>query len=1022
MRSFLRTCIERPIALSMIATAVLLWGASSLVRLPVSRLPLIEVPRVLIEAAMPGLPAAEMRSLITVPLEEALASTSGLVSSNSISRDGRTLICLDFSWGTKPSSAVARVREILDLAYQALPQGASRPTALPYDPSAEALIVIAVEARNGDLALARHLAEYELRGRFRRLDGAGGVSIIGGCRTEISVAIDLQRASAQGLSIRDITRIVSMESVDVPAGTVEESELELVVVAEGRPATSMELNELIVAGSTGPFRLDDVAKIEERPGVRHSVFAADGHEAVGVELRARPGTDPLSLARCASDAIESMSADFSRDFSIRLVKDGSRPIAESIRYLGISAVLGAAAAAFALTAFLREWRTSLLVAATIPLSVAVSFGILSAFGRSLNAMSLGGLALSIGMVSDNAVVVLTALRAGEAGGEKLPGTTSMANSVSTVFAGTLGSTATTAIVFVPVLFLPGALGSLFGDLALALIGAVATGWLCAIFIVPGAYRMLWRPSTSVPSCRLETVYRRYLRMTLRRPAFLFGAAAILAVVGVAAGIGRPMSFLPPGSGNVVELRAVFPSGSDADRIAAFSAGLSGALAKIEGVCASFGWAGAEDDDLLRRARPDWEPEALLIECVLEKGADPVKVASVAIELAWELLPAGTQLGAGVPEDPAAMLLGLGNDSRIVIRGDDPHEARRNAEAFMAEISRVAGLGVGWINVAPGGTKPVVRVRPRREALSALGSTLAETAVTLREALQGSVVGTVESGGREQPIRIFASGALTADTIRLPDEARDVPVATGYGTFVPAGILVDFIRTEERAAYARLDGSDVVFLSPRTPAKDASAFENAYRGIETSWPRAARVESSAFAIYSGAMVATLVLVVVLLYLSLGAQFESFRMPFLVMASIPLALAGAGPALATRGMGLDSGSIMGLVVLFGVAVNNAIFFYEAATDRASRGLAAGPAAYAGASDRVRPVLATSLSTVMALMPIAFVPGNAAQNSMATAMLGGFVASTGLSLFVTPAILANASRERVRADRTGQKSGQS
>jgi multidrug efflux pump subunit AcrB len=618
-------------------------------------------------------------------------------------------------------------------------------------------------------------------------------------------------------------------------------------------------------------------------------------------------------------------------------------------------------------------------------------------------MSLGGISLAIGMISDNAVVVLDALSSRFSGSQERPGPDEMADATGSALAGTFGSMTTTVVVFVPVFFLPGAIGGLFGDLAIAIIAANVAGWLAAVLALPALYRVFWSRRSRRAGKGLETAYRRMLAYGLRRPHVVLGMAAITAMGGAVLVAGRPVSFMPPDAANELLLVAEFPAGTDPDGMARAAPALSAALAAVPGVTGAYGSAGAEDDDLARRADPGYARESLSIRCALAEKADVEQVRADLEEAARAILPGGVGVSVCVPPDPAATLLGLDRGSVMAARGESVEAAGLKADEVSTAIELHAGDALSSIRRSPSGKKSRVILRPRREDQAMLGLSLADTAAMVRMATEGAEVAMMELDGREMAVRVFAAGAGLADGGGSVQEASSVPVSASSGAAVHASTVARFERTDDWTALARLDRYDVVYLEAIPKTGRERGLSLALERVLEDSGGVRRADESAFRLYGRAMAGAVVLVLVLLYLALGAQFESFTLPVAIMATIPLAMAGAGPALVLGGIGLDSGSVMGLIVLFGVVVNNAILLHETSSARRLSGSSPAVAAYAGASERVRPVLATSLTTVLALLPVCLSPGGAAQRSMSVAMLGGLAASTALTLFVSPVLFA-------------------
>lgn len=1011
MKALVCLCAAKPVGVIMTLLAILLAGVMASTRLPLGRLPEISVPRIIVEALMPGLPASEIRTMVAMPLEDALASAKGLMRSSSISHDGRAVIGLDFAWGEDILRAAGRVREILDSCYPSLPEGASKPVVLVDVPDREPLLVVSLLPRNSDLVFARRLAEHEVKARLRRVDGVGTVNILGGFEREAIVVVDMRRAALRGLTVYDLARAVSAESADTPSGSLREGNVEYVALAHGSVSTVEELGRIVALGPNGAFRISELATISERDAPRQSLFVANGEECVALELYRKPGADPVATAKQARIAIGQLITEFGRDVEIVIQRDSSLSIATSIKNLAVAGIAGALIAAAVLFLLLGNLKAGLLVAGTIPVAIAATLAVLFSFGRSLNSMSLGGISLAVGMISDNAVVVLDALTGRFSAVRNRPGAVETSAVVATVLSGTLGSMLTTAVVFIPVFFLPGAIGGLFGDLAISIIIANTAGWFIAVLALPAIYRIMWTRQPERTGLLLESRYRRALAFAMRRPVVVVSSAACLAFGGGVMAISRPLLFMPQEAATELLLSVMFPAGTDPDGLAERARSLSAAVAAVPGISSVYGSEGAEADDAARRADYSFTTERLVLVCPLEAGASIEGVRDKLFEAATASLP-GIAIEIGLPPDPTARLLGLDGAAVIAVRGETREEAIARVDRFEAALFNEAGTALCSMARSPAGTKTRIVIQPRRAAAAKLGITLSDAAMTIRAATQGVKVAVLEREGQQMAVRVFAGGADGTGVSSSMDEVVNIPVTISTGNLVPVLTIASFESTEGETAFARLDRADVVYLEPRSAPGKTVEVAMAVEHILPSSIGAARSNESAFSVYGKAMAGAVILVLVLLYLTLGAQFESFSLPLIIMATIPLAMAGVGPALMFTGTGLDSGSILGLVVLFGVVVNNAILLHEASAARRLAGAGAGYAAFAGASDRVRPVLATTLTTIVALLPMCLSATGAAQRSLAIAVLGGLSASTVLTLFISPIAFAAVSSARKSA----------
>jgi multidrug efflux pump subunit AcrB len=412
------------------------------------------------------------------------------------------------------------------------------------------------------------------------------------------------------------------------------------------------------------------------------------------------------------------------------------------------------------------------------------------------------------------------------------------------------------------------------------------------------------------------------------------------------------------------------------------------LGGLPGTASLFGRAGAEDEDPGRRADPDFRRERFLFRVFLREGAAPEELLGEVRRVLGESLPPELSFSAAYPQDRAERLLGLSSSRSLVLRAPDREELARR---LLSAREALAGtLPPGGLETRPSGTRPELRIIPRREIAALTGLSTLALAGSLYAATEGAPAGNLEIRGR--PLEFRLSGDLSSPGERSPVSLLEgLPLASAGGV-VLLGALGRIERREAEAALARLDRADAVYLDLPGPVPAE---------IPGSPPGLSRADESVFTRYRSSLILTVALVILLLYMTLAAQFESPVLPLILMAGIPFSLAGTGPALFLLGAFLDSGAVLGLVVLFGLVVNNGILLYEAGEEKLSRGHSPPGAFFSGARERLRPILITTLTTIFALLPLALSPRGASQRSMAAAMLGGIIASTLLCLFVLPPV---------------------
>ena len=1022
MKDIISLCVRRPITMIMLIIAVFIGAFHSIRVLPLDRLPEIIFPKVTVETAYPGMDAAEIRRSVTIPLEDALSALRGLEGMRSVSRDGASLVILSFRWGTAPAQAAALAREAIDTIYPGLPHGVSKPTVISGDPSEEPHAIVAVRSLTGDNSFARNLAEYELRARFRRLDGAGRVSVSGGESQEIRIRSDPARLVARSLSGNDLAGMIAYETSDFPAGSARDGARELTVVSSGRPRSEEDLAALVLSSESGPLRIADIAGTARENSPRQSLFIFQNTEQTAIEIYRRSGADPVRLSRDIKKLVDESVALFFRDAEMSLVFDSSPSIVRGIKNLGISAGLAAMAVILLLALFMGRLSCSILAALALPVSISAALIALAVAGRSLNSMSLGGIALGIGLVSDVSVIVLDLFSRRFGASQNVPSPEEAGSLTASVSLSSMAGALTSVVVFLPVIFLPGPLGALFGDLALALIVSVAAGWFYAQFCLPSlfCFFMAHVPQAadkprSAHSCLnkfgagskySEKLYASFLKKTLRNPAALISVSLFASLLGLAVLLFQPAEFIAPDAVSEIEVAVDFPFGTTPEGAVEHGLEISLALSQLPEIASLYGFMGAEADDPSLRADPDYRRERLLFRCFLEKPGE----AKEAMEKARAALNrfdsfAGSNAPAvsiSLSGDRTAAILGLSPAFALAVKDSTPEGTYALAEEAVEGLKREAGIFLDTVGFRPSGTRTQLRLVPRREVCASLGISVSEIAASVYAASEGIITGIMEIEGR--PLDIRVSGNIQGDDPlllkNLPLLVSSAPGENAGPVFL--GSLVDIEWIEAETALARLDRSDVIYLDLFPAAgeeKKLQALVHSFMGGMGS--SISRADESVFVRYRSALAATVLLVLILLYLTLGAQFESFLLPLIFMLAVPFSLAGAGPALFLSSSSLDSGSVIGLVALFGLAVNNGIILYEISAEKVRCGFSPHAAVYSGAIERFRPVLLTTLTTVFALIPLVVSPLGNSQRSMASAMLGGIIVSGFFAFFALPPI---------------------
>jgi multidrug efflux pump subunit AcrB len=1033
----------------MILFALLIGGIFSAVKLPLDKLPELISPRITVETVYRGMNAENIRSLVTIPIEDALSPVKGLQRMRSVSRDDSSLIILDFRWGTNIMNVAGLVREAIDMIYPSLPEGAEKPLVSSGSNNNSPQLILAVSSNFNDAVFERRFADYELRARLRRADDAGEIIISGGKVREIKMEIDNFRAVYRGITPAGFAQIIAGETQDVPAGSAKDGNKEITVVSKGEPDSIQELSTLVVSDGNMPLKISDIGNIKEGTIRQKSIFVFNGKEQTCLEIYRRSGANPIQLSNDVKRIVDEANSLFSRDVIISTVYDDTPAIIESIKNLCISTIMGTIAVIVILFMFIDSIRFSLLASLSIPVSASVALLSLFLCNKSIDGMSLSGIAMGIGLVSDTSVIMLDVLfrKFEEKQSHRdtnnpmsrmiIPTAESIGSAAASISASSFGGTITTVIVFIPIIFLPGPLGALFGSMSITIACSVTTGWLFAQFALPSLFRMVYGRKTAANNFLLQKIrlgvpylnmqktkfgnkklnrrgifyliensYKNLLRFTLRNPKYIFAGTALLTIAGFIFTFTRPAIFISPDASNEIIVDVKFPEGTRSEVISSEAVKLIEQL--NDNVCLEkiFAYAGAEENDRIRRTQEDYQKENLILHCLIKEGIRPGKVLSEVKSIvdSWTATTQDRLLATvNFPVDKTAWLLGLSSTNHFLIKAGTRKNLEQKMESTLAQIAANDKDSSYSINISPAGKGLKYMVTPKREKAALLGINTYDLANILFSSTEGMSAGRLELDGIPVDMRVtgtisnsFLNTALNNDSINV---IKKLPVSLTENGLLFLGSVADIVSKENYQTLARLDRSDVMYINffpgnikSKTAISEKTLVKDA--GLTL-------VNESAFVVYKTSLFWTAILVVILLYLTIAAQFESFLLPLIFMLSIPFSLAGAGPALFVSRSSLDSGSVLALLVLFGLVVNGGMVLYETSVEKLKCGYSVIRAVYEGAQERLKPVLATTLTTIIVLFPPAFAHLGVTQKSMAITMIGACIAVTLLTLCVMPAL---------------------
>ncbi len=1013
--SLTSTSVNRPVTTYMVVLVVLILGVISFLRIPVDLMPEVTFPRVTINTRYENVGPSEIETLVTEPVEKAVSSVSGVEDVTSVSVEGRSQVRVGFSWGTDLDEAVSDVREKLDRLRDDLPEDAEAPVIRKFDANASPIMFIGIYG-NMDPVSLRRFVENQIQYRLERRRGVASADIRGGLEREIHVHLNPDKMRALKLSPADVINALRAENVTLPAGNMDRAHLEVMVRTLGEYTSLDQIRNTVVTRRGGvPIHLEELAAIEDSYKEIDHVVKINGRSAVIISLIRQPLANTVEVVERVKEEILSINRDFP-DVTVTALRDNARYIRDSIYNVRRAAMWGAVLAIVILLFFLRNMPSTFIIAAAVPVSVIATFSLMYFQGFSVNIMSFGGLALGMGLLVDNSIVVLENIfRHREQGAERkeavLRGTWEVAGAIT-------ASTLTTVVVFLPLLFVPGSAGIIFKQLAWVVFFSLATSLVVALTLVPVmAHQLLGRLQKTNSGGALgkfynvgekcliflDEHYQSLLSWSLRHRAVVL--ASIFALLGLSLTlvpkIGR--EFMPKADEGSITIYANMEEGARIEEMdgvsIAFEALVRREVPETENVFSHFGQFGFRARGKNRGHVHIWlgprstrERSDEDIARLLRREARSVPGVSTRVR---------TRSGLYI-----FRRLGLADNDNLEIdvRGHDLGAAQRLAREIKAKMERIDGIA--GIRINRQGGQPEIGLHIDRERAANLGISVASLAQAVKTSIGGTRATLYREQGDEFDVVVRLAEKHRSSLEELPDLV--IPTRTGQG--VP---LRSLVRLEERRGpmeIHRLNQERVVSITGEVTGRDMGEVAEELRaslrrldlppGFSLNIGGDYEEQREAFQELRWGLLLALLLV----YIVMAALFEKFLDPLVIMFSVPFAAIGILLILLFTGTTLNVNSFIGIIMLTGIVVNNAIVLVDYINLKIKEdGLSVREAVILGGRTRLRPILMTSLTTMLAMIPLAvgIGDGGEVQAPLARVVIGGLATSTLITLVLIPVL---------------------
>ncbi|GAB4373426.1 MAG: efflux RND transporter permease subunit [Calditrichia bacterium] len=1027
--------IKRGVTFFMIYLIAVGFGLFSLSRLKVDLYPQLEFPVLAIITQYTGVGPYDIETVITRPIEEAVSSVENVKKVTSTSAQGLSLVMLEFEWGTDMDQAEIDVRNNLEYIKDVIPNDIDPPMVFAFDPSTQPILYMAVSSDLHGQAELRRISEQDIEPRIERIPGVASAFTMGGMKREIKVLADPARMRAHNVSIQQIVAALQMNNIQMPSGWIDDAMKEFTIQTAGEYTSieQIENTNITVVGGTA-VRIRDVATVVDGFAEQRQKVWNNNKPSVMLVVQKQSDANTVTVCRDVTSRIESIEAELPRGVHIDTIVDFSTFINRSISNLGNTALQAIALTFLVLLFFLRNTRSSLIVAVSIPVSMIVTFAVMDQAGLTLNIISMAGLALAVGMLVDNSIVVIESIfRHREEGEEPRKAADNGAREVSMAIT---ASTLTTLAVFIPVLFVPGIAGELFNDMVVTIVFSLTISLVVALTLVPlltsrflmiraGKTRNTWltRLGNRIGQAltRLQEIYTVALKWSLaHRKTIIFSALGlfILSVI-VVANLGG--EFIPENDMGFISIAVDRTPGTSLEAMEKSMHQLNQIIMEnvpeMEIVYSNFGQG--EGIMALFSSRASSEGDITIrLKSLRERDRDIFQIQD-ALREKFKSLP---DVEVRFEDRGNTAVFGGGSDIMVEIFGHDLEVAEALANQIQEKVKDIKGIV--HVETSVKESAPELRINLDRLRISDLGLSTSQIGQAVSTSILGTVATRFREGGDEFDIRV----QLTKEARVSKTDIENILLMTPTGRQIPLRSVATVEYTKAPKEITREDQERMVSVNIDISGRDlASVTRDVRRAIrQVPIPNDFRVEIGGTAEeqqesfrYLG--IAFLV-AVLLTYMVMASQFESYLDPFVILFTIPLSFIGVALGLLVTGTTLSVMALIGIVMLVGIVVNNGIVLVDYINQLRERGHELFEAIILGGQIRMRPVLMTALTTIMAMFPLSLGLGESGQSwaPMARAVMGGLTVATLLTLVVVPVIytVVELLSEKIRAKLEARK----
>lgn len=1011
-----KICVKRPVATIMAILVCMIFGIMGMSTLSMDLMPNMNIPVALVITSYDGAGPEEIEQLITKPIEKAVSSVSGLDELQSTSANGMSTVIIQFTTDKDIDSAAQDVREKIDLMKSTLPEDAQEPMIAQIDVNTMTPMIISASVEGKDSSEVKKTIDDEIVPRLERVNGVGSVNVTGGNETEIRVILDQEKLRGYGLTESGISSIVNAENINTPLGEILQGNKNLTLRVKGEYENVEDIKNLPITTVSGAvIRLSDVADVYEAYTDATSKSYTNGVNSVSISISKQSTANTVSMSDAVLEEMEEIEAEYS-DIDFLIVSDPADYIREALSNVVSSLVQGAFLAVIILYIFLRNFKTTMITAVAMPTSVVFTFAAMKLCGVNFNMMSLGGLTIGVGMLVDNSIVVMESIfQKLEKGIDRFEAATEGAREVTN---SVIASTLTNVVVFLPITFMGGMSAEMFNDFCLTIVFSVLSSVVVALTFVPMACHLMLNPKDIKPkkaktvfgkffeliSGIIEAVRRGYVRLlnkALHHRTITIALTIAFIVLASSFIMRLDFVFMPDADQSEVVINVEMPKGTKIENTEQMALNVVDKIQdvpEITDISVTIGGDGMSSALLGSSS----DSATITVEMVSKTQRD-----RSSSEIATDMRTMVRDIaGADITVTASTSSMGAysGSGVELNIYGDDNEVLKKVANDFLQTVKEIKGLTDATTSFEESAPQTTISIDRDKAAL--YGTSASAIAGILRTDISGSVPTTYKINDDEYDIRIMQD----SDKLNYLVDVESILIPTATGTSVPLSDLADIYTEEVPTSITRDNQTRYVTVSANLDTISSSEANAQIRTMlanyelpeGVTWEFGGSQEQMVETFSS--LIMALGVGFLLLFMVMAAEFESLVYPIIVICALPVAMAGALLGCFIMNEPISVTSLIGMIVLIGVGVNNAIVLVDYANLLVrEQGMLPTDAMRVSAPSRFRPIMMSTLTTIIAMLPMMLSnnDGSEMMRGLAIVQVFGLGFATIVTLFIIPAI---------------------